>query len=96
MNQRIEIIECDTCRSKSGSPTLCDGCLHNRLMASFLDVPFTHWPTEDNEDDPVGSHSRILENYGTPTKMALTIEDLRSEIEQLEEEMAMERREKNE
>lgn len=23
-------IECDTCRAKSGSPTLCRGCLHNR------------------------------------------------------------------
>ncbi len=23
-------VECDACRSKSGSPTLCRGCLHNR------------------------------------------------------------------
>jgi hypothetical protein len=23
-------MECDTCRAKSGSPTLCAGCLHNR------------------------------------------------------------------
>ena len=26
----IEFMECDTCRKKPGSPTLCEGCLHNR------------------------------------------------------------------
>ena len=25
-----KFIECDTCRAKPGSPTLCRGCLHNR------------------------------------------------------------------
>jgi hypothetical protein len=25
-----EFMECDTCRRKHGSPTLCSGCLHNR------------------------------------------------------------------
>lgn len=30
-------IECDTCRVKSGSPTLCRGCLHNReVIEGFL------------------------------------------------------------
>jgi len=25
-----EFIECDTCRAKSGSPALCEGCYQNR------------------------------------------------------------------
>lgn len=25
-----EFVECDTCRAKPGSPSLCAGCLHNR------------------------------------------------------------------
>jgi hypothetical protein len=43
-----EFMECDTCRAKPGSPTLCHGCLHNRdvisqyrrasLTRSFLDA----------------------------------------------------------
>lgn len=28
--------ECDTCRKKPGSPTLCSGCLHNRHIISQL------------------------------------------------------------
>ena len=28
----IEFIECDTCRAKPGSPTLCNGCLKNRQI----------------------------------------------------------------
>lgn len=28
-------IECDTCRAKPGSPTLCWGCLHNRQLISW-------------------------------------------------------------
>lgn len=27
---KSEFKECDTCKSKPGSPVLCDGCLHNR------------------------------------------------------------------
>ena len=27
---RNAFMECDTCRAKAGSPTLCNGCLHNR------------------------------------------------------------------
>lgn len=30
----IEFRECLSCASKSGSPTLCDSCLHNRQLAS--------------------------------------------------------------
>lgn len=31
-----EFVECDSCRAKSGSPTLCRGCLHNReVIESF-------------------------------------------------------------
>ena len=31
-----EFIECDTCREKPGSPTLCQGCLHNREVIGEL------------------------------------------------------------
>jgi hypothetical protein len=31
-----EFEECDTCRKKSGSPALCYGCLHNRLVIERL------------------------------------------------------------
>ena len=30
--------ECATCRVKPGSPTLCDSCLHNRLVVSKLNA----------------------------------------------------------
>lgn len=29
-----DFLECDTCRAKPGSPTLCAGCLHNRALIS--------------------------------------------------------------
>jgi len=29
--------ECDTCKAKPGSPTLCEGCLHNRQAISLLE-----------------------------------------------------------
>lgn len=31
-----EFVECDTCRAKSGSPTLCAGCLSNRAALAAL------------------------------------------------------------
>jgi hypothetical protein len=31
-----EFMECDTCRAKPGSPTLCKGCLHNRELINRL------------------------------------------------------------
>lgn len=31
-----DFIECDTCRSKPGSPVLCAGCLHNRTVIAAL------------------------------------------------------------
>jgi len=31
-----EFLECDTCRAKAGSPTLCKGCLHNRALIGKL------------------------------------------------------------
>lgn len=30
----LDFQECDTCRAKPGSPTLCRGCLHNRAVIS--------------------------------------------------------------
>lgn len=34
--EKEEFMECDTCSSKSGSPELCQGCLHNRAVISRL------------------------------------------------------------
>lgn len=31
-----QFIECDTCRVKPGSPELCWGCFHNRMLISKL------------------------------------------------------------
>jgi len=31
-----KFLECDTCRVKLGSPTLCKGCLHNRALIGRL------------------------------------------------------------
>jgi secreted protein with Ig-like and vWFA domain len=31
-----DFMECDTCRAKPGSPTLCAGCLHNRRLIGML------------------------------------------------------------
>lgn len=31
-----KFLECDTCRAKPGSPTLCKGCLHNRSLIESL------------------------------------------------------------
>jgi hypothetical protein len=33
-----EFMECDSCRKKPGSPTLCYGCLHNRTLINSLRV----------------------------------------------------------
>lgn len=33
---KMEFLECDTCREKSGSPTLCRGCLNNRITIEIL------------------------------------------------------------
>lgn len=41
----FEFMECDTCRVKTGSPTLCSGCLHNRAIIEELKPalhPFTN------------------------------------------------------
>lgn len=31
-----KFIECDSCRAKPGTPTLCSGCLHNRRVINSL------------------------------------------------------------
>jgi hypothetical protein len=33
-----DFLECDTCRAKPGSPTLCRGCLRNRTMIGMLNT----------------------------------------------------------
>ena len=32
----MRFVECDTCRGKSGSPVLCEGCLANRTTIENL------------------------------------------------------------
>lgn len=32
----MEFIECDSCKAKPGTPTLCAGCLHNRAVIGKL------------------------------------------------------------
>ena len=32
----ISFVECPTCKAKQEMPLLCDSCLHNRGMISFL------------------------------------------------------------
>ena len=36
IDKKIEInfVECDTCKTKPGSPILCAGCLYNRQIIS--------------------------------------------------------------
>lgn len=45
-----QFIECDTCRAKPGSPTLCAGCLHNRRIIEALTGRMTQarHPVETN------------------------------------------------
>jgi hypothetical protein len=31
-----EFMECDSCKIKPGSPTLCNGCLNNRMVINNL------------------------------------------------------------
>lgn len=33
---RYHFQECDTCRAKSGHPSLCAGCIHNRTAITEL------------------------------------------------------------
>jgi len=34
--KNIEFMECEDCRSKSGTPTLCESCIHNRDIIEHL------------------------------------------------------------
>lgn len=36
MEKENQFMECDTCREKAGTPTLCYGCLHNRSLIEKL------------------------------------------------------------
>jgi hypothetical protein len=40
--EKIEFVECDTCRAKPGSPILCGGCLKNRETISKLSNKPSH------------------------------------------------------
>lgn len=46
MIEESEFKECSNCHSKTGSPTLCEGCLSNRLTISLL-----RQKIEDLEED---------------------------------------------
>jgi len=43
-------MECDTCRAKPGSPTLCLGCLHNRNVIEQLEKLVAKPPSKDNKE----------------------------------------------
>lgn len=45
----LEFRECDTCRAKPGTPLLCDGCLHNRLVIAELRKHFSAPVSESSE-----------------------------------------------
>lgn len=36
MSNLSDFVECEACRSKPGTPVLCDGCLHNRKLIGDL------------------------------------------------------------
>lgn len=38
-----EFMECDTCRAKCGTPILCNGCLHNRILITKLQNNNISW-----------------------------------------------------
>lgn len=37
MSGGLDFMECDTCRQKPGSHSLCRGCLHNRIVIERLE-----------------------------------------------------------
>jgi hypothetical protein len=47
-----QFMECDTCRAKPGSPTLCGGCLHNRrVIEALTGRTQTRFPDEPKAPD---------------------------------------------
>jgi hypothetical protein len=75
MNEnKIDFIECDTCRAKPGSPTLCWGCLHNRQLISW-------------QQGKIAELEGRLEAalHGVPAQAEL--DRLRQEVERLKEEL---------
>ena len=34
--ENLIFMECNDCREKPGSPTLCQGCIHNRYVINML------------------------------------------------------------
>jgi hypothetical protein len=38
--KELYFVECDSCRAKPGSPTLCVGCRHNRWLFNKLKASF--------------------------------------------------------
>ena len=54
-------MECDTCRAKPGSPTLCAGCLHNRYVIDELRIS-----DKDAWDPTTGRYIRPTRRKGPP------------------------------
>lgn len=52
-----EFMECDTCRAKSGSPYLCQGCLHNRAIIELYEGTLEEIlsPKRDTNEGPTNA-----------------------------------------
>ncbi|MEN6379238.1 MAG: hypothetical protein ABFD15_06640 [Methanofastidiosum sp.] len=68
MNKKLEFIECDTCRAKAGTPTLCQGCISNRATITKLKELLESSPKSPQEALPPfitfkGTLTHVYENY---------------------------------
>jgi predicted HAD superfamily Cof-like phosphohydrolase len=78
-----EFIECDACRSKPGSPSLCAGCLHNRSVIE-------HLSRKDGTPAPINNEwsllvlsfqSRFGQAYtGKPRELPASVASLRKKL----------------
>lgn len=45
----MDFMECSSCSAKSGTPTLCASCFHNRALVSKLQGELREHPLTDSE-----------------------------------------------
>jgi hypothetical protein len=59
----LDFVECDSCRAKPGSPTLCNGCLNNRTAINLMNrrerAMIKAW--EEDRKGVVASDQEILD-----------------------------------
>lgn len=73
----IKFIECDICRVKPGSPTLCESCFNNRAQISAYEklsrIVREHlemlpkcvvWRSSTEPCDQLVTHEKMSEGYG--------------------------------